>query len=210
VQECYDLMFDAFDLADRYRNPVMLLGDGMLGQMMEPVIFRKPDPGKNQGVEKPWALTGCAGREPNIVRSLLLADGALEALNLQLQDKYKKAQQKEQRWEEYFLDDARIIIVAYGVMARVAKNIVAQLRNDGLRIGLIRPISLWPFPVKAFEKRRKPALKYIVVEMSYGQMVEDVRLALECKSEVSFFGRAGGGIPSEKEIVRKIKAISHG
>jgi 2-oxoglutarate ferredoxin oxidoreductase subunit alpha len=201
VQECFLTMFDSFDLADTYRTPVIVLGDGMLGQMMEPLSLL---PGKVREYAKPWALTGAAGREPNIIRSLLLKEGALEALNLKLQKKYKAIQAKEQRWEEYFLDDARAIIVAYGGMARIARNAVRAMRLKGQRVGLIRPISLWPFPVKAFENIRKAKMKYLVVEMSYGQMVEDVRLAVACASPVEFFGRAGGGIPTQEQITRAV------
>ena len=210
VQECYDLMFDSFDLADAYRTPVMVLGDGMLGQMMEPVAFKPEGAAAKAAVAKPWALTGCAGRPANIIRSLLLQDGALEALNLELQAAYKKIRKNEQRWEELFVDDAQVIVVAYGIMARVAKNIVQSMRSRGVRIGLIRPITLWPFPVDAFARRRSPRLKYLVVEMSYGQMVEDVKLALECRSPVAFFGKAGGAIPTETEIIKKIKAVQNG
>jgi len=210
AQECYDIMFNAFDLADAYRSPVMILGDGMLGQMMEPVAFNPLKAARKTAVAKPWALTGCAGRQANVIRSLLLKDGALEGLNKELQAMYQKIQKKEQRWEEVQVDDAQVILVAYGIMARVAKNIVSSLRAKGVRIGLIRPITLWPFPVEAFVNRRNPRLKYLVVEMSYGQMVEDVRLALECKSPVAFLGRAGGGMPTEQEIVKKIKAVQHG
>ncbi|MFA6385053.1 MAG: 3-methyl-2-oxobutanoate dehydrogenase subunit VorB [Candidatus Omnitrophota bacterium] len=210
AQECYDIMFNAFDLADAYRSPVMILGDGMLGQMMEPVAFNTSKTARKTAVAKPWALTGCVGRPANVIRSLLLKDGALEGLNQELQAMYQKIQKKEQRWEEVQVDDAQVILVAYGIMARVAKNIVSSLRAKGVRIGLIRPITLWPFPVEAFINRRSPRLKYLVVEMSYGQMVEDVRLALECKSPVAFLGRAGGGMPTEQEIVKKIKAVQHG
>jgi 2-oxoglutarate/2-oxoacid ferredoxin oxidoreductase subunit alpha len=210
VQECYDMMFDSFDLADAYRTPVMVLGDGMLGQMMEPVMFKAPGYKKTPPVAKPWALTGCAGRPANIIRSLLLQDGALEELNLDLQATYTKIRKKEQRWEELFVDDAQVIVVAYGIMARVVKNIVQSMRSSGVRIGMIRPMTLWPFPADAFVSRRSPRLKYLVVEMSYGQMIEDVKLALECRSPVAFFGRAGGAIPTEQEIVKKIKAVQHG
>jgi len=204
VEEAYCLMFDAFDLADKYRNPVMILGDGMLGQMMEPLSLK---PGKIRLYEKPWALTGCQDRQPNIIRSLLLKDGALEQLNLKLQKKYQAAQEKEQRWEEQFTDDAKVILVAYGGMARILKSIVRQLRQKNKKVGLIRPISLWPFPVKAFAKPARKKVKYLVVEMSYGQMVEDVRLAVNCAGPVEFLGRAGGAMPSEDEIIAAIKKL---
>ncbi|MBP6919744.1 MAG: 3-methyl-2-oxobutanoate dehydrogenase subunit VorB [Candidatus Omnitrophica bacterium] len=210
VQECYDMMFDAFDLADQYRTPVMVLGDGMLGQMMEPVAFKQAAGKQRAPIPKPWALTGARGRQANIIRSLLLKDGALEALNKQLQAEYARIQKKEQRWEEYCCDDARVVIVAYGIMARVAKTIVTSMRAKGARVGLIRPMTLWPFPVTPFSKKKSRGVKYLVVEMSYGQMVEDVKLALECRQPVKFFGRAGGAMPSEKEIVAQVKALLHG
>ncbi|MCX5707846.1 MAG: 3-methyl-2-oxobutanoate dehydrogenase subunit VorB [Candidatus Omnitrophica bacterium] len=204
VEEAYGLMFDAFDLADKYRNPVMILGDGMLGQMMEPLSLK---PGKVIHYPKPWALIGCQGRPANIIRSLLLKDGALEELNLKLQKKYKAAQEKEQRWEEQFTDDAEIIVVAYGGMARIIKSVIRQFRQKNKKVGLIRPISLWPFPVKAFAKQTRKKVKYLVVEMSYGQMVEDVKLAVNCSRPVEFFGRAGGAIPAEGEIIAAIKKL---
>jgi 2-oxoglutarate ferredoxin oxidoreductase subunit alpha len=137
----------------------------------------------------------------------LLKDGALEALNLRLQKRYKAAQAKEQRWEEQSIDDAKIILVAYGGMARILKSIVRQMRQKNKKIGLIRPISLWPFPVKAFAKLAGKKVKYLAVEMSYGQMVEDVRLAINCSAPVNFLGRAGGSMPSEEEIISAIKKL---
>ena len=159
---------------------------------------------------KKWALTGCIGRKPNIIRSLYLADGALEELNLKLQNKYRAIAQKEQRWQEYLLKDARIIIVAYGTMARIAKSAVNRLREKGKKVGLLRPVTLWPFPTKAFRREKKNSRKrttFLVIEMSYGQMLEDVKLAVNGKYPVEFLGRAGGGIPTEEEIIRKIKFL---
>jgi 2-oxoglutarate ferredoxin oxidoreductase subunit alpha len=204
VQEAYDIMPLAFDLADKYRNPALVLGDGMLGQMMEPVSVVSRPYSVVREQKKPWALTGCKGREPNIVKSFYMAEGTLEEANLVLQKKYRAAGEKEQRWEELFLDDAKVILVAYGSTARIAKGALHTLRARGKKIGLIRPISLWPFPEKAFgrlKKARKPVV-FLTVEMSYGQMLEDVRLALEDKQRVEFLGRAGGGIPTEEEIIK--------
>ena len=218
VSESYDYMFKAFDLADKYRTAVIVLSDGMLGQMMEPIVthssqltaHRKKDivlAVSCQLSAKKWALTGCKGRKPNIIRSLYLAEGALEKLNLILQKKYKVIQEKEERYEGLFLDDAKIILVAYGTMARISKNVVKRLREKGKKIGLIRPITLWPFPKKAFTGKPSSHRRYLVVEMSYGQMLEDVLLAVEGKAGVDFFGRAGGAIPSEEEIIKKIKSF---
>lgn len=213
ISESYDYMFKAFDLADKYRTAVIVLSDGMLGQMMEPLEIRNSClPGRQAKFEirnyrKPWALTGCKGRKPNIIRSLYLAEGALEKLNLILQKKYKAIQEKEQRYEGLFLDDAKIILVAYGTMARITKNVVKRLRDKGRKIGFIRPITLWPFPKKAFAGKPSSHRRYLVVEMSYGQMWEDVLLAVNGKFPVEFLGRAGGAIPSEEEIIKKIKSF---
>ncbi|MBP7836076.1 MAG: 3-methyl-2-oxobutanoate dehydrogenase subunit VorB [Candidatus Omnitrophota bacterium] len=204
VQESYDLTYLAFSLADKYRVPAIILGDGLLGQMMEPVKLTSQRP---RLPAKPWALTGCAGRKANVAKSFYLKEGDLEKLNLKLQKKYKEIAAQEQRWEELFLDDARLALVAYGSMSRIAKSAVKTLRAKGKRVGLIRPVSLWPFPKKAFAKPRN---KYLVIEMSYGQMLEDVQLALCGKAQVEFLGRSGGGIPSEEEIIAKVNKIYNG
>ncbi|MCM8765779.1 MAG: 3-methyl-2-oxobutanoate dehydrogenase subunit VorB [Candidatus Omnitrophica bacterium] len=205
VQEAFDSMFLAFDLADRYRNPVMILGDGMLGQMMEPLTIRFQIPNSKYQLEKRWALTGCKNRKPNVIKSFYLRQKDLEEFNLTLQRKYKMIKEKETRLEQIDVLDAKIILVAYGTMARIAKGVVKKLRDKGKKIGLIRPITLWPFPQRAFLKN--PKVRYLVLEMSYGQMFEDVKLAVEGKACVEFFGRAGGGIPTEEEIIEKVKSL---
>lgn len=211
AQEAYDFMLLGFNLADKYRNPLIILGDGMLGQMMEPVqlsVVPACPAGRSRqsSVEKPWALTGCKGREPNIVKSFFMKEGDLERANLRLQKKYQLIKNKEQRYEGLFIDSAKIILVAYGSMARIAKSVVYQLREKGEKVGLIRPITLWPFPEKIFKtiRSKHPTTKFLVIEMSYGQMVEDVKLSLGCNGNVEFIGRSGGGIPSEEEIIKKI------
>ena len=219
VQEAYDFMGLAFDLADKYRNPAIVLGDGMLGQMMEPIIanrkshiaYRKDKRLAISDKQKKWALTGCKGRKSNIIRSLYLAEGALEQLNLKLQKKYKLIQRKEQRYEKFFLDDAKIVIVAYGTMARIAKSVVQKLRQKGKKVGLIRPIILWPFPEEVFKRLAisNKRLVFLVIEMSYGQMLEDVQLAVGGKSKVAFLGRSGGGMSSEKEIMNSVSRIAN-
>ena len=204
IQESYDLTRLAFTLADKYRAPAIILGDGMLGQMMEPLQLKA----QNLKLKaKPWALTGCKGRKANVVKSFYLKEGDLEKLNLKLQKKYKEIQQKEQRWEELFLSDAKIVLVAYGTMARIARSAVKILRSKGKKVGLLRPVSLWPFPKKAFARLKN---KYLVVEMSYGQMLEDVQLCVSGKAGVEFLGRSGGGIPTEEEIILKVSKIYHG
>ena len=154
-------------------------------------------------------MTGCQGRKPNIIKSFYLEEGALEKFNLKLQKKYRAIYNKEQRYEGLFLKDARIILVAYGTMARIAKNLVKRLKQQGKKIGLIRPITLWPFPDKIFKQLiksgRKPRL--LVVEMSYGQMLQDVKLACQGKLPVEFLGRSGGGMPTEEEIIKKISSL---
>ena len=206
AQELMDYTYLAFDLADRYRNPVMILGDGLLGQMMEPVQIRDADGGQ-QMTEKPWALTGCKGRAPNIIRSLQLGEGALEAHNIKLQGKFKSIRQTEVRAEAINIKDSDIVLVAYGSVARIAKASMEMARAKGLKVGLIRPITLWPFPDKFIENACISAKKFLVIEMSAGQMVEDVKLAVNGRVQVEFHGRMGGAIPSEKEILQCIEAL---
>jgi 2-oxoglutarate ferredoxin oxidoreductase subunit alpha len=214
VQEAYEFMRLAFDLADTYRLPAIILGDGMLGQMMEPITLINADK-KIRGYPRikisenprPWALTGCKGRKPNVVKSFYMAEGDLEKFNITLQKKYKTIREREQRYEGLFLDDAKIILVAYGTMARIAKSAINKLRERNKKAGLIRPITLWPFPESIFKRvtGNGKRVKFLVIEMSYGQMLEDVRLALNGKSTVAFFGRSGGGIPTEEEIIGFVK-----
>jgi len=210
VQEAVDLTKLSFDLADKYRNPVIILGDGMLGQMMEPVErFATKHETRNTN-NKSWTLTGAKNRKPNIIRSLLLKEGALEELNNLFQEKYRAIQEKETRFEAFNLDDSSIILVAYGTVARIAKQAMLEARRKNIKVGLIRPISLWPFPVNAFTKllttKHQPRT-ILVIEMSTGQMVEDVKLSLGDKCKVHFYGRTGGGIPTEEEILKQIEKI---
>ncbi|MFH1046426.1 MAG: 3-methyl-2-oxobutanoate dehydrogenase subunit VorB [Candidatus Omnitrophota bacterium] len=206
VQESFDLMFTAFDLADTYRNPVLVLSDAILGQMMEPLTVHGPRSTVHGKEAKKWALTGCKGRKPNVIKSFYMYDGQLEAFNKTLQNKYQKIEQKEQRAEEFYCLDSELVLVAYGSMARIARSVVETLRKKGKKAGLVRPISLWPFPVAAFERllKGKKKRRFFVIEMSYGQMVEDVRLVVNGRAPVEFYGRAGGGIPTEEEIIKKI------
>jgi len=206
VQEAHDYMFLAFDLADKYRNPVVILGDGIIGQMMEPVEIKNSKP-KIKNYKKPWALTGCKGRKPNIAKSFYMKEGDLEKFNLALQKKYKTISFKEQRYESINTADAKIILVAYGSMARIAKAAMNRLRQKGEKVGLIRPITLWPFPKDAFNLKSSKARNqptFLVVEMSYGQMLEDVKLTVCAKAKVEFLGRSGGGVPTEEEIIKAV------
>lgn len=205
VQELLELTYLAFDLADKYRNPAFILGDGLLGQMMEPVhLAALPKP---QIPDKPWALTGCKGRKPNIIRSLILGEGALEEHNKKLQEKFRKIKDAEVRVEAFHTKDSDIILVAYGSVARTAKASMEKARERGLKVGMIRPITLWPFPDKLIEEAAAGAKKFLVAEMSSGQMVEDVMLAVKGRAEVDFYGRMGGGIPTEEEILERIERL---
>ncbi len=204
VQEAYDLAQESFDLADKYRIPVMILGDGILGQMMEPVQLSSKKIKPN--VYKRWALTGCQGRKPNIIKSFFLREGDLEAANHILQKNYEIIRKKEERCETLFLADAKIILVAYGSMARIAKSAISRLRSAGNKVGLIRPISLWPFPQKPFNLKNKK-VKFLVLEMSYGQMLEDVKLTVGGRCRVEFLGRSGGGVPSVEQIINQVKKL---
>ncbi len=209
VQEAYAFMPLAFDLADRYRMPALVLADGLLGQMREPVRYgyrRRCDAREKSPA---WALTGCRNRAPRVVRSFYLQEGALETVNQRLQAKYRMVCAREQRSVALSLPDADIVLVAYGSMARVAQNVVRSARERGARVGLFCPKTLWPFPQQAFSAllRRRRRIRFLVVEMSYGQLVEDVRLAVNGKAAVAFLGRAGGGIPSESQVEKALRGL---
>jgi 2-oxoglutarate ferredoxin oxidoreductase subunit alpha len=199
VQEAVSLTMEAFDLADKYRNPVMVLGDGYMGQMMEPVEFKKKASPKLP--TKDWAVTGAKGRQPNVIKSLYLDPKELEQHNLEINRKIQQMIKEEVRVETYLTDDAEVIIAAYGTVARIAKTAIKVLRENGVKVGLVRPITVFPFPYEIFEEMAKRVHKFLVVEMSLGQMVEDVRLALCGKAEIRFYGRTGGMVPSYDEIV---------
>ena len=206
VQEAVELTILAFDMAFKYRNPVLILGDGLLGQMAEPVSLgmRNAECGmRNSG---DWVLDGCKGREPRMIRSLILEEGALERHNLKLQEKFRKMKD-EIRWEGSNLSDAEVVLVAFGTMARICKSVINEQRGKGLKVGLLRPITLWPFPQSKIKEIAEKARAFLVVEMNYGQMVEDVRLAVNGQVPVHFFGRGGGGIPTPDEISAKLKEI---
>lgn len=203
VQEMVDLVSDAFDLADKYRMPAMILADGMLGQMMEPVEFK--DEGEKVLPERPWAACGHQNkRKHNVVNSLYLTPQALEDLVVERFKRYEKIKATEQRASEYLTEDADIILVAFGASARVAHSAVDMAREQGIKAGLIRPITLWPFPTDCLKKAAKTAKGFLSVEMNMGQMVDDVKLAIDCSRPVEFFGRTGGVIPTPNEILEKI------
>ena len=208
VQEMADLTVKGFELADKYRMTSMILADGTMGQMMEPVSLEydiKPMP------EKPWATTGTKmEREHNIVNSLFLQPDALEKSNLERFERYKYIEENEVMYEEYMMDDAEICIAAFGIAARVAKNAIVEARNKGIKVGMIRPITLWPFPTKAFEAAAEKAHTFISVELSMGQMLEDVKLATKCKGEYMLCSRVGGMIPSPEEVLAAIEKANGG
>jgi len=206
VQELADCMPLAFDLADQYRMPVMVLADGILGQMMEPVVLeQKP---RRDLPAKDWALTGADKRKQNIVRSLWLGEGVLEELNNKLRDRYEQIEKNEVLCEQYEVEDAQIVVVAYGIAARIVSGAVDRARQEGIKVGWIRPITLWPFPTEQVSRAADELRIFFVVEMSNGQMVEDVKLAIAGKSPVVFYGRPGGGFPTVDEILGKIRQLT--
>jgi len=206
VQELVDCMQLAFDLADLYRMPVMVLADGILGQMMEPIVLEKKT-GRKLPL-KDWALTGAKGRQQNIVRSLWLKEGALEQLNYKLQARYEQIQKNEVLCEQFEVEDADIVVVAYGIAARIVRGAVTKAREEGIKVGWIRPITLWPFPTEQINKAADELRIFLTVELSMGQMLEDVKLAVSGKSPVVFYGRPGGGVPTVDEILDKIKQLT--
>ncbi|MBE6623485.1 MAG: 3-methyl-2-oxobutanoate dehydrogenase subunit VorB [Ruminococcaceae bacterium] len=202
VQEMVDLVFKGFDLAEKYRMPVMLLSDGTMGQMMEPVSL---EAGKINEHDKSWALTGTnCERKPNIVNSLCLQAEELERLNVERYARYKLVEENEVMYEEYLMDDAEVCIVAFGVAARVSQNAIDKAREMGIKVGMIRPITLWPFPKKVLNAAADKVKAFVSVELSMGQMVEDVELAIRCKKPVLTCTRVGGMIPSTEEVLNKI------
>ncbi|MBN1621372.1 MAG: 3-methyl-2-oxobutanoate dehydrogenase subunit VorB [Endomicrobiales bacterium] len=206
VQEMYDFTYQAFNLAEKYRNPVMILSDGVVGQMMEPVVIRQDKPQK-QKHNRSWVLDGCKNRKPRLIRSLLMAEGALEEFNWKLKKKYDEIRKNEIRVETQDIEDADIILVAFGIAARVAKAAMKQARSEGIKVGYIRPITLWPFPENVIRDAARGKRKFLVAEMNLGQMVEDVRLAVEGKCPVDFLGRPGGGLINQEELLNKIRSL---
>ena len=208
VQEMVSLTFQSFDLAEKYRTPVMLLADGTLGQMMEPVSLEAEPINE---YDKSWAVTGtkCARRH-NIINSLALVPSELEEWNNKRYKRYAVIEEKETAYEEYKMDDAEIALVAFGIAARVSKNAVDAARAKGIKVGLIRPITLWPFPKKILAQRAAQCKHFISVELSMGQMIEDVRLAINCSRPVDLCFRTGGMIPTPEEVLAKIEAVQKG
>jgi len=204
IAEAIALVPDAFELAERYRTPVVILADGILGQAMEPVVpvYRMPP-----RVEAEWAVTGAAGRRPRVVRSLHLQPEALEAHNRHLQAKYRAIEAAEVRWAGELLEDAELVVVAYGTAARVARTAIRRAREGGLRAGLFRPITLWPFPSAPLAEIARETRGLLTVELSAGQMVEDVRLAVDGRTPVGFLGRMGGMVPTPDEVIFALRRL---
>ncbi len=210
-QELWDITMLAFDKADEYRTPVMILGDGILGQMMEP--FSQTPYKKPNLPEKTWALTGCGTggcvREPNVIKSLYMGEGELEKMNDILQKKYSRMKADEVRFDTYEIKDAETIVVAFGIAARIALSAVKRLRQEGAKIGLFRPVTLFPFPCNELNSLAGHNKRFISIELNAGQMVEDVRLAVNGKSEVLFYGRTGGAIMTPEEVYDELQSISY-
>ncbi len=205
VQEMADLTVRAFDLSDKYRVPAMLLADGTLGQMKEPVEIPEPDV---TPVEKPWAVNGTKGqRQHNIVNSLYLKPDQLEKTNFERFERYKQIEENEVMVESFMMEDAEYCIVAFGIAARISKNAVIAARKKGIKVGLIRPITLWPFPTDTIARAAEQVRGFLSVELSMGQMIEDVKLASSCKKPVLLCNRAGGMIPSPEEVLAKLDEL---
>jgi pyruvate/2-oxoacid:ferredoxin oxidoreductase alpha subunit len=202
VQEMADFTILAFELADRYRNPAVVLTDGFVGQMMEPLDLEYREiivPAK------PWAVEGTAETRKNMISSIYLEPDELEEHQRRMEAKYIRAQQTETRCEEYRTEDANLIVVGYGIVSRVLRSAVDEARRQGIKAGLFRPITLWPFPVKQLEAAALRAERVLVVELSNGQMVEDVRLALNGRRPIEFYGRVGGNVPDVEELLSKME-----
>ncbi len=208
VQEAADLMALAFDRADHYRNPVMILGDGLIGQMMEPVEFQSEIRPEDLP-PKPWSTTGCKGRAPNIINSLYLAAEDLEAHNWALQAKYREMEKHEKRWETYNTEGGcDVLVVAYGTVARIVRTAIDEMKDSGIKAGLFRPVTLWPYPSEALWAAAEHSKAVLTCELSCGQMVEDVRYAVLGRRPVEFYGRVGGSLPAPDEIIEQVKKLA--
>jgi 2-oxoglutarate ferredoxin oxidoreductase subunit alpha len=205
VQEMYELTMLAFDLADKYRNPAMILGDAIVGQMKEP--FEPTPYASTVSKEKPWALTGCAGRSRQHIKSLFLKDNEIEVHNWKLHRKYLRMQEEEVLFEDYRIDDAKIAIVAFGTSARVCKTAIQWARKEGIAVGMLRPITLFPFPGDRVDEAAKRADSLLVVEMNTGQMVEDVKASTTCHDKIRFLGKPCA-MPTPEEIHREIRKLA--
>ncbi len=207
IQEFIDLTVEAFDLADKYRNIVTVLADGSLGQMMEPAELPPMRPARSFSDRPEWALSGAKARDPNIITSIYLDPAVEEVFNLKLMDKFKEIEANEVRYKELLLEDVEIAIIAYGTSGRVALSAVNAAREEGIKAGLLRPISLYPYPYGRLKEIAEQARAILVVEMSGGQMLEDVRLAVEGRIPIHFYGRMGGVVPLPDEVLEVVRKI---
>lgn len=205
AQEMYDYTMTAFDLADQYRTPVCVLADGSIGQMMEPVELKEYI--ASDLPEKDWAVGGCSGRAKRNIANYSLTNEKAEMDCLRWQAKFDHIREKEQRWENFYTEDAEYLLVGYGTCGRIAKSVVMMARQQGIKLGLIRPITLWPFPEKAFMPLKNQLKGVLTLELNAGQMIEDVKLALDCQVPISFYSRQGGMLPSENEIYTHMQKI---
>jgi len=205
VQEMYDLTMLAFDLADIYRMPAMVMADAVVGQMKEPLVpRRRPD---TELLPKDWVVRGKGGGEQRVVKSLYLGDGELEAHNWKLHAKYRLLKEKEARWEEFETSDAELVVTAFGSAARIAKTAIMMARESGLKVGLLRPVTLFPFPEEAFASLTRRCKRILDIELNTGQMIEDVRLSIDKDAEVFFYGRppGAGSLPTPEELFEQIR-----
>ncbi|MCL5105103.1 MAG: 3-methyl-2-oxobutanoate dehydrogenase subunit VorB, partial [Armatimonadetes bacterium] len=204
VQECYEFMPLAFDLADKYQNPAAILMDAIIGQMLEPVSMH----GKftMHDYSKTWATNGARGRAHNIINSLWIDPEVMENVNLRMQAKYAMAQQHEVKYHEYRTEGAELVLVAYGSPARICKTVVDMARDEGMSVGLLRPITLFPYPSHRIAELARDGKRFMAVEMSHGQMVEDVRLAVNGMADVAFYGRSGGVVPTPTDVLNAVRA----
>jgi 2-oxoglutarate ferredoxin oxidoreductase subunit alpha len=205
VQELADFTNSAFDLADKYLIPVIILGDGMLGQMMEPVEFKHEAP--EELPIRSRALRGAKGRPSRIIKTFTSKPAELEEINWSLFRRYQLIKKRETTYDTFMVEDARLIVVAFGIAARIAKGAIKTARANGMKVGMLRPVTLWPFPTDEVQELAKNTKHFLVFEMNMGQMVEDVQLALEGKGEVSFYGRPGGVIPTPSEVNKVISRL---
>jgi len=208
IQEAVDIMYDAFPLAEKYRTIVIITADGSLGQMMEPAEMPPMRPLLTEDERGKWATRGAAGRPKNVITSLFLGAERLEAWNKRLQAKLKTISENEKRWEEVDTDDAEYLIVAFGTVGRTCKTVIHEARAEGLKVGLLRPISLWPFPSPRLRELAEHVQAMLVVEMNAGQMLNDVKLAVEGRCPVEFYGRLGGIIPLPDEILAALRGVA--
>ncbi len=207
VQEMSDFVYFGFDIADKYRNPVLILADGALGQMMEKVVFPDYDL-KQHKIPRPWATTGkTSDRPPNVITSLHIHSEEMEKINFRLQEKYRKIEKNEVRYELISTEDAEYLLIAFGLTARICQRVVEIARQQGLKVGLLRPITLYPFPYDILSKLADQVKGILDVEMNAGQMVEDVRLGVNGKIPVNFYGRMGGIIPTPEEIIQALQKL---